>query len=147
MNPAAAPTREAMQGLILPPPVSFWPATPAWFVLLVVLAALLLWVAWRGWRRWRADAYRREALRAVEAAQQPAEIAAILKRTALAAWPRSEVAALSGPDWTTFLQRTAPGAKLDATAARRLASLAYAPVSLDARDDAARWIRFHDARA
>jgi hypothetical protein len=147
MNPAAAPTREAMQGLILPPPVSFWPATPAWFVLFAILAALLLWNAWRGWRRWRANAYRREALRAVQAAQQPEEIAAILKRTALAAWPRAEVAALSGPKWATFLQCTAPGARLDVAAAQRLASLAYAPMSLDMRDDAARWIRFHDARA
>ena len=147
MNPAAAPTREAMQGLILPPPVSFWPATPAWFVLFVAVAALLLWIASRGWRRWQASAYRREALRAVEATQQPAEIAAVLKRTALAAWPRSEVAALSGSDWAAFLQRTAPGAKLDAIAAEKLANLAYAPTSLDARGDAARWIRFHDARA
>lgn len=146
MNPAA-PTREAMQGLILPPPVSFWPATPAWFVLFAVLVALLLWIAWRGWRRWQAGAYRREALQAVQAVQQPAEIAAVLKRSALAVWPRAEVAALSGREWAAFLQRTAPGAKLDATAARRLADLAYAPMSPAARDDAARWIRFHDARA
>lgn len=147
MNPAAAPSREAMQGLILPPPVSFWPATPAWFVLFAVLAALMLWIAWRAWRRWRTNAYRRQALRALETARQPAEIAAILKRTALAAWPRAEVAALSGADWAAFLQRTAPNAKLDATVAQRLASLAYAPASLDARGDAARWIRVHDTRA
>ena len=96
MNPAAAPSREAMHGLILPPPVSFWPGTPAWFVLFAVLAVLSLWLAWRAWRRWRANGYRREALRAVRAARRPAEIAAILKRTALAAWPREAVAGLSG---------------------------------------------------
>lgn len=146
MNPTAAPSREAMQGLILPPSVSFWPATPAWLALFAVLAALMFWLAWRAWRRWRANAYRREALRGLEAAQHPAEIAAILKRTALAAWPRRQVAALSGPDWAAFLRDTAPGAKLDVAAAQKLASLAYASTSAHARDDAARWIRCHDTR-
>ena len=47
------PTREAMHGLILPPPVPFWPATPAWFVLLALLALLVAWLGWRAWRRWR----------------------------------------------------------------------------------------------
>lgn len=145
MNPAAAPSREAMQGLILPPPVSFWPATPAWYVLLAILAAILLWLGWRAWRRWQADAYRREALRTLRSAPAP-QIAAILKRTALAAWPRAEVASLSGHAWAAFLRRTAPRARLDEAAAGRLATLAYAPPAPDARQDAERWIRFHDAR-
>lgn len=143
MNPAA-PTREAMRGLILPPPVPFWPATPAWYVAFAIFAALLAWLGWRAWRRWQANAYRREALRALPSAQ-PAEIAAILKRVALAAWPREAVASLSGQDWAAFLRRTAPRARLDPAAAERLATLAYEPA--EARADAARWIRFHDVRA
>lgn len=145
MNPAAAPTREAMQGLILPPPVAFWPATPAWYVLFAILAAMALWLGWRVWRRWQADAYRREALRELQSAQ-PAEIAALLKRTALAAWPRATVASLSGNDWAGFLRRTAPRARLDEASAARLAALAYVPAGPEARDAAAHWIRFHDAR-
>lgn len=145
MNPAAAPSREAMHGLILPPPVTFWPSTPAWYVLFAVLALLLLWLGWRRWRRWQADAYRREALAALREAQG-AEIAAILKRTALAAWPRAAVASLSGADWAAFLRRTAPRAQLDTVAAEGLARLAYAPAPSDARREAERWVRFHDAR-
>lgn len=141
----AAPSREAMHGLIVPPPVSFWPATPAWYVVFAAVAALLAWFGWRAWRRWRADAYRREALRELAGAG-PAEIAAILKRAALAAWPRAQVAALAGAEWAAFLRRTAPRARLDAAAADRLAVLAYAPAGPEARGDAERWIRFHDAR-
>ncbi len=143
MNPAA-PTREAMHGLILPPPVPFWPATPAWYASIAMIAALLAWLGWRAWRRWQANAYRREALRALPSAQ-PAEIAAILKRVALAAWPREAVASLSGRDWAAFLRRTAPRARLDEATAERLAALAYEPA--EAHADAARWIRFHDVRA
>lgn len=145
MNPAAAPTREAMHGLILPPPVPFWPATPAWYVVFALLALLLLWLGWHAWRRWRANAYRRAALRALGRAEG-AEIAAILKRTALAAWPREAVASLSGQDWAAFLQRTAPRARLDAASATALASLAYAPAARPMREPAERWIRCHDAR-
>lgn len=134
-----------MHGLILPPPVTFWPSTPAWYALFAVMALLLLWLGWRAWRRWRADAYRREALAALRDAKG-AEIAAILKRTALAVWPRAAVASLSGPDWAAFLRRTAPRARLDTAAAERLARLAYAPAPSDARREAERWVRFHDAR-
>ena len=144
MSPAA-PSRDAMHGLILPPPVAFWPSTPAWYVLFATLALLLFWLGWRGWKRWRGNAYRREALAALRDAQD-AEIAAILKRTALAAWPRTSVASLAGADWAAFLRRTAPRALLDAAAAEKLARLAYAPATAGARGDAERWIRFHDAR-
>ena len=75
---SAAPSREAMHALLLPPPVSLWPATPAWAVLGAVVLGALLWLAWRGLRAWRRNAYRREALRALAVAEAPAEVAAIL---------------------------------------------------------------------
>jgi hypothetical protein len=146
MNPAGMPSRAAMQDLLAPPPVPFWPATPAWAVLLLLLLALIGWLAWRGWRTWRRDAYRREALRALAGAG-PAGIAAILKRTALAAWPRERVAALRGAGWAAFLRRSAPRAGLDTLTAAALADLAHAPAAAATpalREAAARWIRRHD---
>ncbi|MFC3127189.1 DUF4381 domain-containing protein [Pseudoroseomonas globiformis] len=146
MSPSAMPSREAMHGLIEPPPVSFWPATPAWLILLLLALLLIAWLALRALRAWRRGAYRREALRILETAGST-DAAAILKRVALAAWPRSRVAALSGAEWAAFLQRTAPRAALDPVMAGRLAQAAYA-TELDPpmRDAAARWIRRHDPR-
>jgi hypothetical protein len=132
-----------MHGLLLPPPVPLWPATPAWAVLGAVVLAALFWLAWRGLRAWRRNAYRRAAMRALAVAEAPAEVAAILKRTALAAWPRAEVAALSGVAWAAFLRQTAPRAGLDDATARRLAELAYAPVAPVPRDAARAWVRHH----
>lgn len=147
MNPDL-PSREGMHDLLLPSPVSLWPATPAWAVLGGLLLALLLWLAWLTWRAWHRRAYRREALRALDAAQTPGEAAALLKRTALAAWPRAEVAALSGESWARFLRRTAPRAHLTEDAARNLSALAYVPAMAEGVGAAARlWVRHHDPRA
>jgi hypothetical protein len=150
MNPdlPPQPSRMGMHDLLLPSPVSLWPATPAWAVLGALLLALLLWLVWRGWHAWHQGAYRREALRALDAAQTPEEIAALLKRTALAAWPRAEVAALSGDDWAGFLRRTAPRAHLTEDAARSLSAIACAPAMAEgARAAAWLWVRHHDLRA
>lgn len=144
MNPAL-PSRQGMHDLIVPPPIPFQPETPAWFVLFAILALLAAWAGWRAWRRWRRNTYRREALRELTDAS-PAGIAAILKRAAIAAWPRAQVASLAGAEWAAFLRRTAPRAGLDETTARGLSELAYGPAFPQAREAAARWIRRHDAR-
>jgi hypothetical protein len=98
-----------------PPPVSMFPATWAWAVL-AVLVLVLLAVALVAWlRHRRANAYRRAALAELDAlapalrAGDPRALAAaetVLRRTALAAFPRTEVATLSGDAWLAFLART-----------------------------------------
>nr|WP_314071642.1 DUF4381 domain-containing protein [uncultured Roseococcus sp.] len=134
--------------MILPSPISLWAATPAWYVLGALILLVLLGLSWLGWRAWRRRAYRREALRELEAAQAPAEIAIVLKRTALAAWPRASVASLTGAEWASWLRASAPRARLTEAMAQRLAELAYLPVMPPGAKDAARnWIRRHDLRA
>lgn len=148
MNQDATPSRAAMRDLIAPPPIPFWPATPAWYVLGAVILMALLWFAWRLRKTWRRDAYRRAALRELEAAQAPVEIAALLKRTALAAWPRVRVASLTGAEWASWLRASAPRARLTEAVSRLLAELAYLPTTPPGAKDAARdWIRRHDARS
>jgi Ca-activated chloride channel family protein len=93
-----------------PPLVSMMPQTWGWVVLALILLAVCIFVAMRMWRRYRTNAYRRYALKELEAARDdPAAIAAILRRTALAAYPRSEVAGLAGDDWLRFLDARVSG--------------------------------------
>jgi len=73
---------------------------------LAMLGLMVLWVAVRGWRRWRANAYRRAALRALREAESLAAIAEVLKRAALTAANRSQVASLSGSSWLDWLEKT-----------------------------------------
>ena len=53
------PSIEQLKELSLPAPVSYWPQTWGWGVLLGVLVVALLVLAGRKWLRWRGDAYRR----------------------------------------------------------------------------------------
>ena len=103
----------------------------------------------RAWLRWRADGYRRAALR--ELCEAPdAELPALLKRTALAAWPRGAVASLSGDEWLRFLDRTGGKPVFEGGLGRSLTDLTWRPdrpvdpSSRDALRDAVRdWIRQH----
>lgn len=112
-----AAARAALDGLadiVTPPPVSWMPHTWGWAVVAAGLVALLIALAWRWRRHALANRYRSEALRVVAAIEARLhdqthrhgaldEIAAVIKRTAMAAYSRGQVARLSGAEWTAFL--------------------------------------------
>lgn len=138
-----------------PPPISMWPATPAWAVLAVLVLALLT-LGLRAWlRHRRATAWRRAALAELRGlapaltANDPAalaRLATLLRRTALTAFPRAEVATLAGPDWLAFLART--GADFGSAGPALVAAPYTAPPAFDGRAALAaarRWIRRHHA--
>ena len=105
MNPDPA-SLENLQDIVTPPPVSWWPLAPGWWMLLAAVLVVAGMIAFRLWRSWRVNAYRRAALRALQMATTVPEIAEILKRTALAAYPRAEVASLTGRAWSRWLGQT-----------------------------------------
>jgi hypothetical protein len=137
-----------------PAPVSLFPATRAWAVLAALLVALLALAVRAFVRRRRATAYRRAALAelralapAVEAGDPGglARLQALLRRTALTAFPRADVATLTGDAWAGFLERT--GGRFGPLAAA-LAEAPYRAVAVDpaaALAAARHWIRRHHA--
>jgi Domain of unknown function (DUF4381) len=88
-----------------PPPPSWMPQTVGWYILFALLCLFVVWVIARAISRWLANRYRREALRQLRVASAN-EFSGLLKRTALAAWPRAQVASLSGKEWIEFLSKT-----------------------------------------
>ena len=106
-----------LHDIVLPLPVSWWPLAPGWYVLAFVVAVLVLVFVWRARRRWLARRYCRQALielRAIghdslEPAVAAASLMTLLKRTALSAYPRQQVAGLSGEDWWSFLDQCTGG--------------------------------------
>ena len=101
---------------VVPPAAISWlPQTAGWRWLGLLLLGVVLYHGWKALRRWYRNRYRREAaakLRRlqVEGERPPGleEVNQLLKRTALAAWPRHQVASLSGADWGEFLNRQCP---------------------------------------
>ncbi|WP_068111475.1 DUF4381 domain-containing protein [Tropicimonas marinistellae] len=129
-----------------PAPISMWPATGGWIWLGLALALLIGWIAWRRWRHWQANAYRRAALAELQASgDDPAEIAAILRRTALVAYPRRDVASLTGGDWIAFLRERCPDMGIDSSSRRALTEGPYKPRSPDPALGliAQTWVRRH----
>ena len=122
---------ERMHGNVMPEAVSVFPATEAWLVLAGWVGGVLLLLANRWWQHWRGNRYRRDALKlldtieeeeAADAAATASRIAAVLKRTALAAYPRDAVAPLYGDAWSAFLVDSSNNDELVARHARALGS-------------------------
>jgi len=149
---APAGSLQNLHDIVMPAAVGWWPVAPGWYLLAAAMAAGLLWAGIRSLRRYRRDRYRRAALRELERirrdgpdGQPETEIARLLKQTALAAWPRVQVASLSGANWSGFLVQTG-ASEADA---RRLENLAYRRLKGGAREleqlcaAAEQWIRKH----
>ena len=105
-----------LRGIHLPDPVGGWPPGPGWWLLAALLLLLIFGLAFWLLRRHRANAWRREALSAIDQTYEswqrdrdPLQFlqasTAILKRAALRQFPNYDVARLSGGDWDAFLDR------------------------------------------
>ena len=145
MNPDPA-SLDNLRDIFEPGPVSWWPPAVGWWFVLAAILFVLVVMAYRAWQQWRANAYRRAALRELRAATSVAAISAILKRTALCAYPRTQVASLSGAAWCGWLVETS-GLEISESVIRCLTSGVYgADVPEERRalaDFAVNWIRSH----
>ena len=153
MSPAetAAGSLQNLHDIVAPAPVGWWPPAPGWYMVLATLAIATLWLGVRTARRYRRNRYRRAALQRLArihsectTGQAATELAVLLKQTALAAWPRAQVASLSGQAWTDFLAGTGANEAIG-----RLNAVAYRNVEPDGPElerlftAAEAWIRHH----
>jgi len=155
---------DPVAGLIdipLPAAVSLWPQTWASRIAIALLVIGLIAIIISFARWWHANRYRRAALAELDdvlrsAAEKDAvstadALALLVRRTALAIFPREAIAPLSGAAWLDFLDRSYDGYEFSQGAGRTLGLAPYAPHSVAAGDVAPladlvrRWIRTHHA--
>lgn len=98
--------------IVYPQNISWIPQTLGWKCLGVLLLALLLYYLSRKIRKYYQNRYRREGTARLKAAQLSAtpqglisELNTLLKLVAMVAYPRAEVASLSGRAWSSFLNK------------------------------------------
>ena len=123
--------------IVPPAPVSWLPQTIGWYAALALLVGLAAWVGYCVWRRRRTNRYRVLALARLDEIERLlatsdraaalAELPELVKRTALEAYPRAQVASLSGGEWLSFLDRSYSGSGFTAGPGRLLPGLAYDP--------------------
>jgi hypothetical protein len=134
-----------------PPAPSWMPRTIGWYLLFALLLVLIAWAAWRIVLAWRKNAYRRGAVRELDHLEL-SRLPALLKRAALAAWPRSKVASLSCESWITFLQTGDAPSAITEEVGRQLIELDYKSAKLTREEEARlrraarHWIRSHRVR-
>ena len=139
--PEDAASLQNLRDIVVPEPPPLWPPAPGVWVLLsvilaVVLALFLLW-----WRARQRNAYRRAGPALLEGARTSRDINIVLKRVALAAWPRPEVAPLYGDDWAAFLDESCARSRFSSLGTIDDAAEPTRELTRSART----WIRHHRA--
>ena len=126
-----------LNDIVLPGPVPWWPLAPGWYVLFAVLAVAMLYLAGRWWNARSRNRYRRQALaelaviRREQTTDALQQLPVLVKRAALAAWPRERVASLNGPAWHRFLDESTGGGRFGSGSGATLDRLAYRTNSAD----------------
>lgn len=136
--------------LILPPdpaPISMVPQTFGWLVLAILLISATLFAVVKLRSNRAANAYRHAALAILpQVADDPEKLAELVRKTALTAYPRQEVASLYGEDWLEFLDASYKGSQFREGPGRFLASAPYqnaGKVPAGAADIVRDWITHH----
>ena len=137
---------ERLHDIVVPPLAPWWPPAPGWYWVLGIGLVLVLVLVIRFFLRWQQNRYRREARaelavheRALTDPGRRAEavsaIAGLLKRAALTAFPREQVASLTGRKWFAFLDETGRTTAFSARSGATLEQAAYDPRTADTLTD------------
>ena len=150
-----------LHDIIIPVPVApYWPLAPGWYLLGGLIILVVGWGLWRIKRRRQDRRYRVEALAELDALRHHqadprtagAGILVLLKRTALGAYPRIDVAGLNGSAWWRFLDLSGGKTRFADGLGDFAEKLVYAQQRIDdtsKRDlerlyrAAAQWIKWH----
>jgi hypothetical protein len=128
-----------LRGIAIPDPPPYWPPAPGVWVALGIVVAIALLVRWRLSVIRRRNAYRKAGLALLGDVRTSYDVSVVLKRVALAAFPREQVASLYGDDWVAFLHKTCPRSYFSAM----VPSDASASSSDELVELAEIWIRHH----
>lgn len=138
----SSPNAEALAGLRdihLPEAVALWPLAPGWWIAIGTLAAAIVGIHLL--IRARRRSLKRAALRELDgiaagvrsqadAAELALRLATLLRRVAIARFPRRDVASLHGAEWSQFLIRTSGDRGVTDRIASDLAVAVYAGPSV-----------------
>jgi len=128
-----------LRDIVVPDAPPFWPPAAGLWVALGLVALVLLFAGWRVYTARRRNAYRRAGLLLLGDAKTAHDVSVVMKRVALAAFPREQVASLYGEEWVAFLRETCPRGQFPETVTTDTAAESDRPLV----ELAGTWIRHH----
>ncbi len=147
--------------VVLPESVSWYPQTVGWTILLGLVLLFLLFKALVQLLRWYRNRYRTEGLKRLQRLSVASDrieavrgVPIVLKAVALQAYPRSEIARLSGSAWIEFLNSVTERVSFNPAQAKFLQRVSYQVLSYNDIDDASfeelieqsiYWVKHHKA--
>jgi hypothetical protein len=126
---------QQLRDIHYPPHIPFWPLAPGWYVVIVLVLIIMGLVSYFCYRSWVKHRLKRIVLQRIQELELQdevkihiaAELSVLLKRAALASYPRSLVAGLFGEDWLKFLDQTAATTQFTQGSGRLLIVYPYQP--------------------
>lgn len=118
-----------------PAEISWLPQTLGWQLLAIVLVLFTLNKSYQAYQRYQHNTYRREALKWLEQCQQSHELnlykqlPALLRKTALYAFTRTDISQLSGKSWEAWLDQQCQQTNFTNVCPNMLHQLAYMPTN------------------
>lgn len=109
-NPALAQLKD----IHLPTPIGIWPLAPGWWLIIVLATLLTALISYLSWQRYCRNRAKKRALILLDQfknnydnyssnTQTAAHLSTLLRRVAIAYYPRHDVAGLQGQNWLNFL--------------------------------------------
>ena len=116
-NPLDNPLSK-LRDIHLPEPISAWPPAPGWWILTILLITMTVWLSWKLWKKYQQKHLYRISNHSISQLQLEytehqdshlliRQYSSLLRRIALAQYPRQQVASLTGTSWLEFLDKSA----------------------------------------
>lgn len=158
LPPQAQQLLEQLHPIATPEPAGWWPLAPGWWLIIALSLAVAAAIIYAAVNKSRRKRYRKEALALLtQLAQQRqpsiADINAVLKRTALYAYPRerNDIARSYGQAWVAWLNSHCKQPIFEGAPAQLLSEHAYRDTPKQSLqpllDAAAAWVEQHSAAA
>ncbi|MGF1694495.1 DUF4381 domain-containing protein [Vibrio lamellibrachiae] len=149
---------ESLTGFVevsFPNDISWLPQTIGWYLVALFIVLWLLYQLAMNIIQYRENHYRRVALQRLDALHEAQDglvnMPSLLKETAIFAFPRSEVASLSGLKWERWLDEKCANSEFSTTYQNQLMRIAYCKTSDVERETKEgiylairQWIRNHE---
>ena len=119
----------------MPADISWWPSTIGWKTVALLLCIFVSYRLFKFAQSWWKNRYRREAIRQINEQQASVnnlsnvveKLPFYLKATALQAYPRDQVAQLSGSAWIDFLNEKTGSEHFNSNVSEQLLTISYRP--------------------